>query len=283
MVRFGLAHAVLVVLAAMACSPKARPVLSEQVVEEHRLFDLDPVRTDRTCSTTAEPGPPGWAERLVQVSLRVDRAGRPQVRGIAIAGGEGQVAGHCAAQIRNAARNWRYQPFGASDRPDVVEFVEEVRVFPPEIWREPRAPFPELVDLASARVVLERHGCYGFCPAYRVELRGDGTSTFEGYSYVREIGERSGAVDLEEFSALIEQFRAADFLSLRESYRAEITDHAAYFITLDMNGQRTTVEDYFGEMVGMPTAVVRLERAIDRVARTEQWIGTEAERSRHGY
>jgi ankyrin repeat protein len=120
--------------------------------------------------------------------------------------------------------------------------------------------------LSSMRIGLERSGCYGRCPAYRVEVRGDGTGLFHGEAYVLVRGDHSFRVPPGTVLCLLEDFRAADFWSLAPKYQAQITDAAYHKVTLEIAGQRKTVDDYAGALVGMPVAVTELESAIDAAA-----------------
>jgi hypothetical protein len=209
----------------------------------------------------------------INVTLRVDRDGRAHVVSMNPAYEDGPLPVRCRAPLLGEIAKWRYRPFEDSQGPVAVQIIETVPVYPVERWRNPRAPFPAHFDLRSAHVVLERSGCYGSCPVYRLELRGDGAVLYEGYEFVAEKGVRRGTVDDAEFAALIEEFREADFFSLLDAYEAPITDLATYRLTLEVGGQRQTVTDYWGEIVGMPSIVRRLERRVDEVGHAEQWTG----------
>src|SRR5579871_2978725 len=72
-----------------------------------------------------------------------------------------------------------------------------------------RVPFPEVKDWNSVVITLDRSGCFGRCPAYHVEIHGDGTVIYFGKTNVLEKGERRGRVTLEGIKALVEKFRQA--------------------------------------------------------------------------
>src|ERR1700730_2853583 len=44
--------------------------------------------------------------------------------------------------------------------------------------------FPIVNDLASVQIRLTRGTCLGLCPAYEVEIRGDGSVRYDGYANV---------------------------------------------------------------------------------------------------
>ncbi|MEP1315006.1 MAG: DUF6438 domain-containing protein [Parasphingorhabdus sp.] len=85
-------------------------------------------------------------------------------------------------------------------------------------------------------------------------------------------GVHTDKVDPGVVAELVEQFREAEFFSLNDEYRAQITDNPAYILTINTGTVSKTVVDYVGEEVGMPVVVTQLQKAVDRAARTARWI-----------
>jgi hypothetical protein len=56
------------------------------------------------------------------------------------------------------------------------------------------------------------------------------------------------------------------------SYRAQVTDNPTYVLTLELGNQKHEIEDYVGQMLGMPTAISDFEDEVDRVGRAGEWI-----------
>ena len=50
------------------------------------------------------------------------------------------------------------------------------------------AAFPEIHDWNTLRITLSRSGCYGRCPAYKIEIHGDGTVLYDGKANVAHKG-----------------------------------------------------------------------------------------------
>jgi hypothetical protein len=138
------------------------------------------------------------------------------------------------------------------------------------------APVPD-GPLASVRITLQRTGCFGSCPAYAVEIGGDGVVKYHGGAYVLVAGDHSGTIASEDVRCLVDAFRAADFWSLSPEYRAPITDNPTFSLTLSIGGESKTVVDYVGEAVGMPQAVTGLEDAVDQSSGDERWIVGDAQ------
>lgn len=124
----------------------------------------------------------------------------------------------------------------------------------------------------DVRITLSRDACFGFCPAYTVTITGAGDVVYNGRSFVAVTGEQRGHVSRDDVAALLTRFDAVGFQSLRDEYRANVTDLPTYTLTLERNGITKTVLDYGGGMVGMPDAVHALQDEVDRVAGTERWV-----------
>ncbi len=124
----------------------------------------------------------------------------------------------------------------------------------------------------GVRIVLERTGCFGTCPSYRVELRGTGEVLFHGDGFVTFPGDHQTRVSPQVLECLLQDFRMADFWSLDSEYVANVTDLPTYKISLTVGGKTKSLTDYAGQSAGMPTAVTALEQAIDQAASTDTWI-----------
>src|SRR4051812_32983901 len=68
---------------------------------------------------------------------------------------------------------------------------------------------------ANERLALERQGCWGTCPAYRVEVDGRGAVSFYGRNFVDSAGAAAWRVAPESAAVLVAEFRRG-----RDSYRA---------------------------------------------------------------
>lgn len=132
-------------------------------------------------------------------------------------------------------------------------------------------PLPDAA-LDKVTITLERQACYGSCPSYKVQLQGDGRAIYEGRGDVDVLGTHHYRVPRQNVANLIDSLRASDIWSLRSSYNAHVTDLPTYILTLSMDGQQHQIEDYWGQMVGMPSTVSDLEEEVDKAARSEIWI-----------
>ncbi|GAA0301185.1 hypothetical protein GCM10009087_08700 [Sphingomonas oligophenolica] len=147
------------------------------------------------------------------------------------------------------------------------------RIGPPGAPLTPGAhvPMPQ-GDPQSIVIRLERGGCFGSCPDYSVDITGMGTVSYEGLGSVLVRGKHHYKVGADVVQRLAEQFRRADFWSLRDDYSSQITDQSTYKLVVTIGGQTKAVTDYVGGDVGMPASVTELEKAVDAAAGTARWI-----------
>jgi hypothetical protein len=137
-------------------------------------------------------------------------------------------------------------------------------------------PFPDVKDMTTLRMTLTRSMCFGTCPDYTVEVRGDGAVEFTGRRFVFVVGNQHGRISPGAVTELLAEFRRADFFSLKDSYASMATDYPTYTVGIEFDGRKKSVRDYAGRSVGMPEAVTILEQAIDRLSGAGKWIRNPA-------
>jgi hypothetical protein len=175
------------------------------------------------------------------------------------------------AQAEKLERDRKFAPFqqhGAAVRATEQDFV---MVLPLEQWGK-RAPFPDVQNMATLRMTLARSMCLGPCPAYTVEIRGDGTVQFEGLAHVDAMGSHSDRISRDAAAELLAAFRRADFFSLQDEYAAMVADIPTFTVSIEFDGRKKSVRDHMGLSMGMPEAAADLEEAFDRLADTVRWL-----------
>jgi len=123
----------------------------------------------------------------------------------------------------------------------------------------------------SARLVLERTVCYGFCPDYTLEILGNGLTVFEGRRFVRVHGRVSGRIPQAEVDALFAKAACAHPEKWRSDYTWPVTDNPTATVTVDLAGDGSppiVVRDYppcheTHDGNETPAALCELESAID--------------------
>lgn len=149
-------------------------------------------------------------------------------------------------------------------------------------------PFPAVLE-NELKITLQRTACLGSCPDYTVTIDGQGNVVFrsQGENFPGEFevhrsfssndgilvsGVHTDKVEPGVVAELLERFREARFFSLKDEYRARITDNPAYILTIDTGTASKTVVDYVGERVGMPRVVTELQEVVDQAAGSARWV-----------
>lgn len=233
-------------------------------LEAHRQFELPTIDY-----------PAGTEKRIwgLSVTLRVDENGVPVCHKLSERFGDEVPLDDQRKAFIGELAGWRYTPLTRDGQAVPMIVTETVRE---QELLEKHVPMPA-VPLSQVRIVLTRSGCFGRCPNYSVELRGDGSVLYTGHSFVDVEGEHRYQVPVPEVAALVESARAKDLWSMRPSYRARITDHPTYGLTFDMGGQIHRIEDYVGQLVGIPAVISEFQDEVDKVARTEMWVALSNE------
>jgi Domain of unknown function (DUF6438) len=130
-------------------------------------------------------------------------------------------------------------------------------------------------------ITLERTGCFGFCPNYKLTITADGAVVFEGGRFVKQEGATiKSAISREGLKQLIAEFDRVKFFSLEDEYMdnprvcAEYrTDHPSAFTSIRIDGKSKTVRHYHGcSGPKVPKEITELENKIDETVNTAQWL-----------
>lgn len=149
-----------------------------------------------------------------------------------------------------------------------------------------QSPVPEDTLITLERVALFDCPVCTPKPNYKVTVRADGTVIFRGNKHTRVIGTAKGKVSEDKIRELISAFEGVDYFKLNESYeRAEdgcpmfLSDRPYAYTSIRIKGRKKTVSHYYGcvadddsHSVVFPQALFELEKKIDEVVNTKQWI-----------
>ena len=215
----------------------------------------------------------------IRVRIVVDTAGNviSSVPQIASPDGNHSIPRSVLAQADDMVRTLHFKPFERAGHPVSVTFERDVALLPPELKPAQRVPFPKIKDWKTVKITLARTGCFGTCPSYKVEVRGDGTVLYEGGGYVTFTGVHRGLVPQSNVIELVKLFEQADYYSLRDEYISGVTDNPTQTTSISIDGRQKQVVDYVGLSAGMPLAVAQLELAIDRLSGSERWTRGNSE------
>lgn len=172
--------------------------------------------------------------------------------------------------IERVVRSLRYAPFFKAGVATDAWVQDSIPLLPIE-RKMHRVAFPH-IPLPDVSIELSRSGCFGSCPSYTVTLQGNGRVDYWGGQYVSIAGPQNVRVPPTTVAALLAKFRTDNFLGLNGSYRVEATDLPTYVLTLRLGARSKVVEDYGGEMIGMPGVVTDLENAVDKASDSARWV-----------
>lgn len=121
-------------------------------------------------------------------------------------------------------------------------------------------------------ITIERTICYGFCPAYSVSIKEDGTVTYTGTQHVKTTGTHTWKIDPAAVRALAREMQDAGYFELQDEYRAMVTDNPTTHTSLTIGGRTKKIQDY----VAGPPRLKQLENKIDEVSGVKKYIsGTD--------
>ena len=121
------------------------------------------------------------------------------------------------------------------------------------------------------KIMLERTGCLGPCPVYRVEISGDGAVTYTGEAFVRKEGEHNWKIFQGQIDQLNEALDRYDFFAIPE-YETDIhvTDAPSCILRVVMADGRERITVNGAAEGRYPERLNDLQSEIDRIVGTEK-------------
>ena len=123
---------------------------------------------------------------------------------------------------------------------------------------------------ADFSITLERTGCVGSCPGYKVTILADGSVQYDGEYYVHVEGTRSATIPASNVEKLAARLQNENFFNWEEK-KLTCLDFPEVHITVTLNGQHKHVFEGCNEA----GPVLALADAVDKIAGTKQWVGQE--------
>ena len=126
-------------------------------------------------------------------------------------------------------------------------------------------PSDELRDFS---VTLERTGCLGSCPDYKVTISGTGAVLYEGRSSVHAKGERRSKISASAVQQIIQTLRSEQFFQWDED-SGRCVDAPEIHITVRLNGLEKQVK----QGCSPSDKVLHLAREIETTSGAKKWVG----------
>jgi hypothetical protein len=99
--------------------------------------------------------------------------------------------------VEGEVRQWKFTPFEEDGKAATAEVQEYVDLVPPERLPIVHVAAPVVRADSIVEIVLERSGCFGSCPSYKVTVSTNGI-VFEGSGYVTASGKHNDTVNPDE-------------------------------------------------------------------------------------
>jgi len=129
-------------------------------------------------------------------------------------------------------------------------------------------------------ITLERTGCYGTCPIYKLKIYDDGKVEYEGTEFVKRKGKAESRITTDALQDLAREFEKIDYFKLDDNYGGESrncpeswTDYPTAITSLNWKDQKKTVRHYHGcRGSAVLEQLTALEDKIDKTVNTKRWI-----------
>jgi hypothetical protein len=131
---------------------------------------------------------------------------------------------------------------------------------------------PDTVPGAMAIATLERTGCYGECPVYRLTVNSDGSVVYVGTRWVKVLGRQVYKISEAQMAELQAAFERANFLQMRDYDKVENTDDDWAHLAYRRGGGFKRVRHYHGDNAA-PAALGVLEDEFDRIVDSGRLVG----------
>lgn len=128
-------------------------------------------------------------------------------------------------------------------------------------------------------ISLERTPCFGTCPVYTIAVSPSGLVTFEGRAHVKLLGTATGQIPRRRVGELLNELERAGYFRFAERYAVSeptcgryVTDLPTVITIASLKGRAKRIEHDHG-CGGVPGALAVLEKRIDEVLGSSEWIG----------
>jgi Domain of unknown function (DUF6438) len=130
-------------------------------------------------------------------------------------------------------------------------------------------------DAIDVTITLEHLGCPGECPAFSVEIHGEGTVIYVGKDNVKVKGKREHKIPKERVAELLKEFDSASYFSLKDEY----VPYSGPGLSIAVNtyGVGTSIsiggkEKSVYESFGAPKSLKDLEVRIYGISEVHQYV-----------
>ena len=122
---------------------------------------------------------------------------------------------------------------------------------------------------------LQRTGCDGNCPVYKLSIHYKGRVTYTGIDCVEKKGRYIWQLDTETIKKLNGTLIESNYFDLkRKEVDTYLTDMPFCITTIElMNGDKRKIEHYLQPNDEWPLCLLRFERQVCNLAGLTKWVG----------
>lgn len=131
---------------------------------------------------------------------------------------------------------------------------------------------PDALPGVAVIATMERTGCYGECPVYRLTVNADGSVVYVGTRWVKVLGRQVYKISEAQLAELQAAFERANFNQLHDYDKVESTDDDWAHISLRRGSGFKRVRHYHGDNAA-PPALGALEDEFDRIVDSGRLVG----------
>jgi hypothetical protein len=110
----------------------------------------------------------------------------------------------------------------------------------------------------DTKITLERWGCFGTCPVYKLSISGDGSVVYQGKAYVNSEGIHKSRISRSDAQTLIQRFLDLKFFDMSDG--GIVVDLPVRVLSVTVNGRHKELRE--GCMC--PPELVALEMMLTR-------------------
>lgn len=120
-------------------------------------------------------------------------------------------------------------------------------------------------------ITLERSGCLGPCPVYKLTVYGNGKVVYKGEKNVKIVGERTANLEKEQLAQLAKEFEKVGYFNLNDNYEGGPTDGSSATTSIAIGNRKKTIKHYHPSP-DSPNVLKELENKIDAIVNSGRWI-----------
>ena len=121
----------------------------------------------------------------------------------------------------------------------------------------------------TTSVEIVKTGCFGQCPTYNFELKGDGSAVFNGRRFVEPEGQNYRSFSADTTNAIFTRLVEADLYQYEREYSdANVTDLPTTSLTFEHEGKQKKIKLYYGS----PKELEEIVEQLQEVAFSKGWM-----------